>query len=523
MHIKQPTKPKRGAKVQGGYGVIYARYSSHAQRDVSIEQQVTLCNDLANERGIEIKDVYSDRAITGKTDKRPEFQRLMRDAAKRKFSYVLAWKSNRIGRNMLEAMINETKLRDYGIRILYVEEDFDDTAAGRFAARSMMNVNQFYSENMAEDIVRGLQSNAEKCMVTNGHLPFGYKADETLHYALDEPKDAIVREIFSRVAAKEPLVDIYTDLNNRGVKTSSGNEWGKSSFYHLLKNERYRGIYIYGDVRIEGGIPRIISEELFFEVQEVIKMKKSTRRRHGFSDFLLTGKLFCGECRSAMVGTSGTSKTGDTHYYYACNKKHDPNCKKKAVRRDLIEREVARGIKEYVLRDNVKTWIADNIESYQKQNKDNEEIQLLSDQLAGVKLSIKNILSAIEKGVVTDTTKERLQELEAEHAKISNRITVIKSMHIEVSREQVIGWLESFEQGDISNKEYQLRLFDSFLKAVYLFDDGKIKLAFDIFGGDESTLEIDLTDDGVSSAEGSSKLSFEPPCKLPAVTQTSIS
>ena len=69
-----------------------------------------------------------------------------------------------------------------------MEEDFDDTAAGRFAARSMMNVNQFYSENMAEDIKRGLYDNAANCMVANGHLPYGYKADETLHYAIDEPK-----------------------------------------------------------------------------------------------------------------------------------------------------------------------------------------------------------------------------------------------------------------------------------------------------------------------------------------------
>ncbi len=84
-----------------------------------------------------------------------------------------------MGRNMLEALINEARLQDLGVRVLYVEEDFDDTAAGRFAARSMMNVNQFYSENMAEDIKRGLYDNAANCMVANGHLPYGYKADET--------------------------------------------------------------------------------------------------------------------------------------------------------------------------------------------------------------------------------------------------------------------------------------------------------------------------------------------------------
>ena len=137
-----------------GTAVIYARYSSHNQRDVSIEQQVKQCQEFAQQNSFQIIEIYADRAISGKTDKRPNFQRMMRDAEKKKFKYVIAWKSNRMGRNMLQAMMNEAKLNDLGIRVLYAEEDFDDTAAGRFALRSMMNVNQFYSENMAEDIKR---------------------------------------------------------------------------------------------------------------------------------------------------------------------------------------------------------------------------------------------------------------------------------------------------------------------------------------------------------------------------------
>lgn len=115
----------------------------------------------------------------------------MRDADKGKFQYVIAWKSNRIGRNMLESMINEARLSDMGIRVLYTEEDFDDTAGGRFAARSMMNVNQFYSENMAEDIRRGLRDNAENCKLTNGSIPFGYKKGDDLRYELDPPKESL--------------------------------------------------------------------------------------------------------------------------------------------------------------------------------------------------------------------------------------------------------------------------------------------------------------------------------------------
>ena len=147
---KHPAKPKRGKKLEiEEPGVLYGRYSSHNQKDISIEQQFEKCYELAAEYGIRIIDTYADRAVSGRTDKRRDFQRMMTDAAKGKFRYVIAWKSNRMGRNMLEALINEARLQDLGVRVLYVEEDFDDTAAGRFAARSMMNVNQFYSENMA--------------------------------------------------------------------------------------------------------------------------------------------------------------------------------------------------------------------------------------------------------------------------------------------------------------------------------------------------------------------------------------
>ena len=158
----------------GRNAAIYARYSSHAQRDVSIEQQVQKCQEYAQRQGLTVVETYSDAAVSGKTDNRPAFQRMMKDSKKHRWQYVIAWKSNRMGRNMMEAMINNAELMKEGISCLYVEEDFDDTAAGRFALRNMMNVNQFYSENMAEDIRRGLMDNAEKALV-NTRPPFGRK------------------------------------------------------------------------------------------------------------------------------------------------------------------------------------------------------------------------------------------------------------------------------------------------------------------------------------------------------------
>lgn len=471
---KHPAKPKRGKKLEVEEpGVLYGRYSSHNQKDISVEQQFEKGYELAAEYGIRIIDTYADRAVSGRTDKRRDFQRMMTDAAKGKFRYVIAWKSNRMGRNMLEALINEARLQDLGVRVLYVEEDFDDTAAGRFAARSMMNVNQFYSENMAEDIKRGLYDNAANCMVANGHLPYGYKADETLHYAIDEPKAAVIREIFTRVSCGEAFVDIMASLNARGIKTSYGRPWGRSSFQKILSNERYRGIYIYGDVRKEGGIPRIVSDELYFKVQEVITTKKNPQGRHRVNgDYLLTGKLFCGHCKSPMTGISGTSRSGNLHYYYVCQKRRtEKTCEKKNLRRDDVELQVAKAIKRRTLDDDTINWIADSVVEYSQHQESASGIGLLEDQLKDTQRSIKNLMAAIEQGIITPTTKARLMELEKEQSDIDRKITMAKADVIPVNRDQLVGWLKKLQAGDVHDKKYQAELFDTFLIAVYVYDN----------------------------------------------------
>lgn len=513
---KHPAKPKRGKKLEiEEPGVLYGRYSSHNQKDISVEQQFEKGYELAAEYGIRIIDTYADRAVSGRTDKRRDFQRMMTDAAKGKFRYVIAWKSNRMGRNMLEALINEARLQDLGVRVLYVEEDFDDTAAGRFAARSMMNVNQFYSENMAEDIKRGLYDNAANCMVANGHLPYGYKADETLHYAIDEPKAAVIREIFTRVSCGEAFVDIMASLNVRGIKTSYGRPWGRSSFQKILSNERYRGIYIYGDVRKEGGIPRIISDELYFKVQEVITTKKNPQGRHRVNgDYLLTGKLFCGHCKSPMTGVSGTGRSGNLHYYYVCQKRRtEKTCDKKNVRRDEIELQVAQAIKDYALKDDVIEWIADSTVAYNERKEAESKVGILEDQLAGTEHGIKNIMSAIEQGIITETTKSRLVELESERATIKANIAAARADIVTVSRDDIISGLEMFRDGDVHDKKYQARLFDTFLVAVYAYDDD-LRLVFS-FSGNKNTIQIPI-ESAVNAvenneAECSFKLCSAPP------------
>lgn len=481
-------------KIIENIAVVYARYSSHNQKDLSIEQQIDAARKYAGELDVVIVDTYEDRAVSGRTDKRPSFQRMMKDAEKGRFQYVIAWKSNRMGRNMLEALLNEAKLQDLGVKVLYIEEDFDDTAAGRFALRSMMNVNQFYSESMAEDIKRGMDDNAKKCMV-NGSVGYGHKKGEDGRFAIQEEQAAILLEIYTRVADYEPHVDIYTDLNNRGIPSPSGGEWNRSSFQRLLPpNERVIGVYVWGKHRVPDGVPRLISDALYYTVAEVLKTKKNARGRHRNSgDYLLTGKLFCGHCKSPMTGISGTSHTKDIHYYYTCKKRRTHECDKKNVIKDEIELAVAKIIKDVALQMDVIEWIADSTIEYYKKKEQSSMLALFEEELSANQKAIKNLMTAIEQGIITDTTKSRLLELEKEQVKIKANIEREKRDIPTVSREDIVLWMSSLRKGKVTDKKYQATLFNTFLIAAYVYD-GNLKLVLSFTGENKViTVPFDLS------------------------------
>lgn len=484
--------------------VIYARFSSHNQKEESIEQQVAECKLYAANNGYTVLDTYSDAAISGKTENRTQFQRMKNDAKKGKFAVIIAYKSNRIARNMINALNFENEMEKLGIRVCYAKEEFGNNAAGRFALRTMMNVNQFYIENMAEDVKRGMADNAEKCKV-NGPVPYGFQASRDGYYEINPFESAVVREIFNRTLQGETFTDIADSLNERRIQTRLNRKWTSRSFQSMLRNERYIGTYIFDKTRIEDGIPAIIEKELFLAVKEKLENKPNPQGRHRENgDYLLSGKLYCGECGKLMMGLSGTSKSGDLHCYYACvGKKEKINrCHKKNVRRDEIETKIAIAVQRYILQDDVIEWIADAVIEYQNIHSNKDEIKRLQSELADVKKKINNMVDAIESGIITATTKERLEALESDRNKIEGQIALKKAEMPLVSREKILDWMNSFAGANIQDKKIQAQLFKAFVKKVYLYDDGRARIVFDLYNNtnteaDIRTLDIDSCESAV--------------------------
>lgn len=488
--------------------VIYARYSSHSQRDVSIEQQVKACRLFAERHGIEVIGSYEDRALTGTSDRRPGFQKMIRDAQNADWTYVIVYTLDRFARDRYDSAVYKRQLKNSGVKVLSAMENISEDPTGVLMESLLEGLAEYYSKELSRKVRRGMEDNAAKCMV-NGYVPLGYTRGPDGRYAIVEHEAATVLEIYQRVRNLESLKQIIDDLNTRGIKTKKGKNWNRSSFNSLLSNEKYAGLYSYGDIRVPGGIPQIVSQELFDAVQHIMYTKKNPRspgpqrRRRENGVYLLTGKLYCGNCKSAMIGISGTGKSGNLHYYYTCKDRfHSHGCNKKNVRRDMIELAITKELKTTMLSDSAIEILADVAIAYQKKSADTSLIDTLRNQLAQISTSIKNIMAAIEAGVFTATTRDRLMELEAEQTKISRQLSVaIEDAEAQLTRDDIVASLKMFQNGDIHDKAYQESLIDTFLVAAYLYDD-KIKIVFNVDGNPtETTLPFNIDDLPDSSSD----------------------
>lgn len=468
---------------------IYARYSSTAQNDASIEQQISECEQYAQANNLTIVSRFEDRAISGRSDKRPGFQKCLRAAERGEFKVLLAYKSNRISRNMQSALNYEQRFADAGVRVVYCKEAFDDNATGRFMLRMMMNMNQFYSENMSEDIRRGMVDSVSKGKVV-GSVPYGYRKGADGKYEIDEPAAAVVREIFARYLKNEPIADIRRDFNERGLLTRQKRPWAKNSFHAILENEKYTGSYTFGEVRIEDAIPPIIDKGVFAMTQKKLAGEKIVRKRHrGNEDYILTGKLFCGYCYAPMVGMSGRSHVGREHFYYACQTRRTKRtCTKENVRKDAIEQKVVEIFQKCILDDKTSMWIADTMIEASQRFKEQSSLSKYESHLRDVKKQIANIVRAIEMGVAGEEVKERMDELQEEKRNYEGLIAIEKLAVKDYDKKTILGYIESIKRGDPADKDFQKMVIRDFIKAVYVFDD-HFRIVVD-FTGENNTIDV---------------------------------
>lgn len=290
--------------------VIYARFSSDRQREESIEGQLRECKEYAERNDITILGSYIDRALSAKTDNRPDFQRMIKDSAKGLFDVVLVWKLDRFARNRYDSAHYKSVLKKNGVKVVSAKEAIAEDSTGILLESLLEGYAEFYSVELSEKIHRGQKENALKGLNNGGGIPLGYVLGNDKRLQIDPLTAPLVVEIFTRYSEGETVRSIVESFNERGLRTRRNKPYSMNSFNRILKNRKYIGEYHYQDVTISGGVPAIVPQELFDRVQ--IKMEKNKRApatSKAEESYLLTTKLFCGKCGRLMVGESGTSHT----------------------------------------------------------------------------------------------------------------------------------------------------------------------------------------------------------------------
>ena len=482
--------------------VIYARYSSDSQREESIEGQLRECTEYAERNGITVLRSYIDRALSARTADRPEFQNMIKDSEQKLFDVVLIWKLDRFSRDRYDSAHYKRILKKNGVKVVSVKENISDGPEGIILESMLEGYAEYYSAELSEKIQRGQKENALKCKNNGGNTPLGYVVGTDGVLAVDPLTAPLVTEIFTRYDSGESISEITASLNGRGLKTKKGKAFKIGGVSLILKNRKYIGEYQYGSVIIPKGIPEIIDDDLFDRVQRRMAFnKKAPAKAKATEEYLLTTKLFCGTCERLMAGESGISSTkGVKHYYYKCGgAKRKLGCKRKAVRKHWIERAAVLVTVQRVLRDEEISRIAEVIVALQE--KEDTSLPAMRQQLTECEKAIDNMLNAIQQGILTRSTKERLEELENRRDELENRLACEKLAKPKVSAEFMTFWLHRFRKLDVRQQSHHKMLIDAFINAIFLYDD-KMVIAFNYKEGTKTITFAELQE-AISDKNGS--------------------
>lgn len=474
--------------------VSYSRFSSNNQRTESIDaQQRAIYKYIAENKYTPVGD-YVDEAVTGTNLQRPGFQSMLDDAKKGMFDVVIVHKMDRFSRDVYDALDVQRKLAFYGVRIESVIERFEETPEGQLQKVIQLGVGQYYSQNLAREVVKGLKENAYKAMHNGGIPPYGFDVDpETKRYIINEHEASGIRIIFEKIIQGWSYRELAEYLNLLGYRTKIGNKFSAtSSFYDILTNPKYMGVYTYNRsvskpkqigmkrshrknkneeeiIRIPNGVPAIVDEETFELVQKLLKQRRRSKGQNKAKEvYLLTGLVECAECGSAYHGSSrigGRNKSKYVSYRCSRRKKLENPCKCKEINKTLLDEFVVNQLYTTLLNQtNLEQLLEEvNVKLKQKYADMDHDLPQLQKQLDEVNQKISNLVQAIAMGGLgsLDTITQEIQRLEHDKVKLTELV-----QENQVKKESLTLTLEQLKQVLDESKQYMLSNHDDMVKYI---------------------------------------------------------
>ena len=472
---------KRFTQNPGRNAICYYRYSSDAQRDVSIEQQQEAAAKYAKDHGLRIIKEYADRAVSGTRDDRVEYNLMLYEAEMLRPAYLILWKTDRLSRDRYDSVIAKSRLRSYGVKIVYTAESIpDDDEATQILLESLYEgIAASFIESHRKNVMRGMNYNAEKCLY-NGALVFGYHGEPDKPYEIDPNTGPIALQIFQDYADGVPMKQIIDGLNSRGIRNAHGRPFSLSTVRNMLVNKAYIGVYKWGDHETVDGMPQLVPDELFEKVAARLESNRHTGKGaarlgdEAAPDYWLTGYLYCGLCGGTMQGTSGTSKTGVRHYYYGCsNHLRQRKCPMKSLPKDLLERIVTDVLESIVRDPTYRIMIAHTCYEKYKSRSAGSDLneKNIRAQLKDTESRIAKLLDLMETGNAPPSMMQRLNVLDAEKSRLEDALQMeqnLQRFHIDESH--ILKYLDSMG-GDPRDPVTRRQLLDEYVSRIAITGD----------------------------------------------------
>jgi len=487
----------------------YARFSSEHQREESVEAQLSDNRKYAARNDILIVKEYIDRAETGKTDNREDFQNMIHDAKNKNFNLIIVHKVDRFARNRYDSAMYKHTLKKHGVKVVYSTQAIDDSPEGVLMEGMLESFAEYYSLNLAVEVMKGMKVNASKALFNGGTPPLGYDIVDK-QYVINEKESYIVKEIFDLYLNGTGYKEIANILNSKGYKNKQGRKFVFNSIPGILKNEKYIGVYEfnktsrkYGDdgkrnvkeykpqsevIRIENAIPNIITMEVFNMAQEDLKKRAKGRGKpKTVRDYFLSGLMVCNQCGRKMTGHSQRRVAGgDRYFYYRCT-----GCST-SIRCEVIEEEVLNELNNLIFSN-----IDDLLEKMHKyiletQEEAPGELKYLENELKKTNEEIGNIINLIVKGIGSLELGKKLEQLESYREIVQDRIKIV-NVKVSVPEDELKKWLLNIKE-DLDKRLNLKRIVPTFINEIRI---GK------------ETYEIDFF--VRAPQDGASRLSVAPP------------
>ena len=488
---------------------LYLRYSSENQRDESIDAQQRAAEDYCRKHGYIITKIYIDKAKSATTDKRPEFQKMIRDSEHKDFEIVLVHKLDRFARDKYDSALYKKKLKNNGVKVISITENLDDSPESIILESVIEGMAEYYSKNLAREVMKGLTENAYNCKHTGGSPPLGYDIDDNKKYIINKKEAEAVKLIFQMYLEDYTSGNMIKKLNDLGFRTKKGSHWTKNSLTSIIRNEKYTGVYIYNRsvkknsngkrnnhknkdnsdiIRIEGGIPQIIEKELFEKVQEKIKARKNSSIVTTKTMYLLSGIVKC-SCGSSMHGnkrrakrrTNSGVKEKPEYISYRCGCRKNKSsivCDNPEIRKEYLEEYVLNELQNSVLNPDIIEALSKKVNDYLNEDEKNIiQIKEVSEkELTEIETKIKNIINAISMGFTSIELKNELDNLNQKKHEIINtlaNITREKDTNQKVTPEDVKLYLMNIRTFILERNYPEIRTFiKNFVKEIIVSKEG---------------------------------------------------